>query len=104
MEHVLKALSLFLLATFAVNVLWGLLQPWVERKPPLRLVRSFLCLQGTVLLAVGGVVAFYARSSPPHLFWAGCCLTVGLVELIGGLRGSDKAVLEILFLWNEPIP
>lgn len=104
MEHVLKTLSLLLLGTFAINFLWGLLQRLVERKPPLRLVRIFLCTQGTVLLAVGGLVAFYGRSSPLHLFWAGCCLAIGLVELIGGLRGSDKAVLRILFLWNESIP
>lgn len=101
MEHLLKTLSILFLGTLAINVLWALLQPWVERKPPVRLIRAFLCIQGTVLLAVGGVVAFHARSSLPHLFWAGCCLTIGLVELIGGLRGSDKSVLNILFLWNE---
>ena len=101
MEHVLKTLSILFLGTLAINVLWALLQPWVERKPPTRLIRVFLCIQGTVLLAVGAVVAFYARSSLPHLFWAGCCLTSGLVELIGGWRASDKAVIRILFLWNE---
>jgi hypothetical protein len=101
MERVLNTLSILFLGTLAINVLWALLQPWVERKPPIRLIRFFLCVQGAVLLAVGGVVAFYARSSLPHLFLAGCCLTVGLSELVVGLRGSDRCARHILFLWNE---
>lgn len=101
MEHVLKILSVLFLGMLAMNVLWALLQPWIERKPPVRAIRFFLCVQGTVLLATGAVVAFYARSSLPHLFWAGCCLTAGLADLVVGLRGSDKSALHVLFLWNE---
>jgi hypothetical protein len=101
----LKVLSFLFIGSLLLHVLLFLFRPVVERRRPIRMARLFLCFQGGVFLFVGVMVGVavgpHADLVMPHVIWAIICLTMGLVELLAGLFGSDGAVLKLLYVASE---